>query len=315
MSAKPPDRGEPKDGPDDRPGQQAPEWPAPRQPTIDLNVFATEPEGDGTEPSGGGFRRPTPRPLIVVAVLAALAVISFLLIAGSDSNGDTVAVPVTLVSTTTTVAATTTSVVTTTTAAVTTTVPPTTTSTTTTSVPNIEPAGSPVDIAELTLGVFGIGDLLLGDPAPVVLGRLASSLGQPDAGAGPSVSAGELGTCPGDQITVYRWGPLTVVTRATSDGGEIFYGYRLDGRNSDPQAPAAAMKTLSGLGLGDTVARARSIYSDLFAVEMIDHPVEGPAFEIREDGVLLWGPVTSTQNDGIIQGIFALDPCGGPLSG
>ena len=187
----------------------------------------------------------------------------------------------------------------------------TTTSTATTTAPPtpfIEPVGDPVDLEDLTLSVVGIGPLQLGSNADRVLGALAASLGQPDFDSGP-VTGGAHGTCPEGTFRVVQWGPLGVISRL-EDGTETFDSYRVDLRVPDSTDQTPQLQTLSGFAAGSTTAELEEIYASGFRVTYTDHPVQGEIFELSSgQGFLLWGPITTSNEDGIVQGIFSPETC------
>ncbi len=178
-------------------------------------------------------------------------------------------------------------------------------------VPPIEPSGTPLDLRDLRLAANAIGPIGFGAPAPQALGRLVSSLGEPTTDTGDFVSSGEMGTCPGDTIRVATWGPLAAVAIPGGDG-QVLGGFRLDLALGGLETRAATISTLSGLRAGDTVEEMQTIYED-FTIDFIEEPDLGLIFELRranEADLLLWGPVTSDEPDGIVTGIFSPDPCG-----
>lgn len=187
-----------------------------------------------------------------------------------------------------------------------------TTAATTTPLLFIEPVGEGLDISDLALSALGIGPLSIGSDAEPVLGILTASLGQPDHDSGLFTSAGEYGTCVGDEVRTLGWGSLVVITGLGVDTGASFIGYALDARLPDAGGPEADLETLSGLRAGDTVATLRSIYEGRFELRFATHPVEGPIFEVGGNGgVLLWGPLSSTGPEGVVQGIFSPMVCAG----
>ena len=208
----------------------------------------------------------------------------------------------TTLSTTTT---TTTEAPTTTTAAPTT----TTTTTTTTTLPPIEATGVPIPIEELTLGAFAFGPFSFDADTPY-LGRLVASLGQPDT-AQPAGT--ELGLCEGEEGTAYSWDSFTAVFRQDGEVEELV-GYRLDQNAGDD--PTQTMASVSGLQIGDTIARLQAIYtqSGLGFVE-IEGQQHFLLLRSSDGATLLWGPVTDTTDDGVIQGIYSPYICdGGPVA-
>jgi hypothetical protein len=234
-----------------------------------------------------------------IATVIAVAAVGWLIFNALSGDDDGTALP----TTTTTIATTTVPE---------TTIPPETTTTTTTpettttTPPLVEPAGDPIAAADLGLGAFALGPLEFGTDAGAALGRLAATFGQPDAITDIS---GDLGLCRDQAGRAASWGPLTVVTGVEPDGAEAIVGYRL---GNDPAAVTGGLATLSGLTVGDTTERLETVYSQ-FTVEYRDTE-EGPIFVLvrTTDGVtLLWGPVTATTPDGIVEGIYSPNPCDG----
>lgn len=196
----------------------------------------------------------------------------------------------------------------------------TTTTTTTTPVPStltsvpadpIEPVGDPLAISDLRLAAGGIGPILIGRPAAEALGRLVASLGPPDGDSGVTVATGAFGACAGEPVRVVRWGPLAAIVTYDADGAGLFSAYRLDLSLGGLDSRAATISTLSGLRAGDTVTDLQRIYAD-FTIEYVDEPGIGPIFELRQIGetaLLIWGPVTSFEDDGLVTGIYSTDAC------
>ncbi len=173
--------------------------------------------------------------------------------------------------------------------------------------PAIEPVGEPLALADLSLGVDGIGPLEIGADADTVLGRLAATFGAPDEDRA-LVSDGTFSGCPGEAVRVVRWGTLAVTTIPGS-AGEVFAGYRVDLSFAD-EAAGPALETISGLRAGDTVADLRAVYAglDLQFFESVD----GAVFELRRpsDGtLLLTGPLTGVDPASVVRGIYSPDLC------
>ena len=173
-------------------------------------------------------------------------------------------------------------------------------------------AGDPVPVADLALAVDAVGPIELGTPAADAIGRLIASLGDPDADDGPMISTGAFGTCQGDVERLVRWGPFIAIVIVAEDGTETFVGYRLDFSYGDLNSPATDLATLSGVRAGDPVLRLEQVYEafDLRYEVMADL---GNTFQLysRNSGeLLLWGPVTSSESNGIVLGIYAPDACG-----
>ena len=233
--------------------------------------------------------------LVAVGVVAVIGWFGYQALTGTDDG-----TPAPTTTTTTTVAD------------VTSTVPPDTTTsteettTTTATTPVIEPVGDPIAAADLALGAFAIGPLEFDTDAATALGRLAATFGAPDA---VTDIAGDLGLCRDQAGRAVSWGPLTVVTGLEPDGTEAIVGYRL---GNDPSTAAGGLTTLSGLGVGDTVEQLTTIYA-AFNVEFRDTE-EGIIFVLirtTDDVTLLWGPVTASTPDGVVEGINSPNACDG----
>lgn len=231
-------------------------------------------------------------PAILLVAAAAVWALVFL-----DNNGTsttTVAAPTTTAAVTTTTAA-----VTTTTAAVTTTTGEATTTTTIAYPPPSAwpPVGDPIDTSDLTLKAAAIGPLDFGISAEEAAGALVASLGEAE-------DSGVDGLCPPQESYFLQWGEL----KAIFDGSEpesSFVSYRYGDVGSNTELGLA---TLSGLELGDTVADLKAIYS---AFTITFEVIEGQDnFRLLDGGeLLLWGPVTSSDDAGIVVGINSPSPC------
>jgi hypothetical protein len=177
----------------------------------------------------------------------------------------------------------------------------------------IAPVGNALAIADLQLQSDGIGPVTVGLPADQALGRLVASLGAPDADTGLVQATGEFGACAGEQVRIVRWGPLVVVVTSV-DGVERLASYRVDLQYGGLDSRAATLATLSGLRAGDTIADLETIYAD-FTIEYLTQPDVGLVFELRrptDSELLLWGPITSADADGLVGGIYAVDACAAP---
>jgi hypothetical protein len=235
--------------------------------------------------------------LIPIILLVAVIVVWILVFLDGGSATETTT---TVAETTTTVAETTTTVAETTTTVAETTTTVAETTTTVAAFPPTSawpPLGDPIDTAELTLKADGIGPLEVGAPLAEVAGRLTASLGEAER-------AGVDGLCPTGEGYWLLWGDLKVIASGFGEGA-TFVSYRYEDAGSDTDL---GLTTLSGLALGDTVADLQRIYSQFtIAFEVIegkDH------FRLVDGGdLLLWGPVSSTEADGIIEGIYSPGPC------
>lgn len=178
--------------------------------------------------------------------------------------------------------------------------------------PEFTASGNPVDIADLTLAVDSIGPIKLGTSAPRSVGRLITSLGPPDEDSGAVESTGLYGTCPGDTERIVRWGPLVAVVIVDDDGTQTLAGYRLDTAYGGLGSPAADLKSLSGLKLGNSVERLESIYEG-FEITYDPHPDLDEIYQLKSSktgNLLLWGPLGASQGSGgYIRGIYSPDAC------
>ena len=193
---------------------------------------------------------------------------------------------------------------TTTTQAPTTTAAPSTTTTSTTipGLASIESVGNAIPMSSLTLKAGGIGPLVIGDAAPDAVGRLAASLGRPEE---IGTADEELGLCEGEDGRFVRWAGLTVVVSGTLEDG-VFAGYRFE----EQAVPTMHLDlaTPSGLRVGDPVSALNEIY----AAYKIDYVSDGGTdlFGLSdEQGLLLWGPVSSIEDSGRVEGIHSPDAC------
>lgn len=174
-------------------------------------------------------------------------------------------------------------------------------------------SGQPVALADLTLSVDAIGPVEFGTPAADAVGRLISSLGEPDEDSGPVVSTGAYGTCSGETERIVRWGPFVAIVVVDPDGTETFAAYRLDFTYTDDlSVDTVNLETLSGLKAGFSVLQLEQIYSTFdLQYEVIDEV--GQTFQLyssNSGNLLLWGPVTSDETTGIVLGIYSPDACG-----
>ncbi len=174
-----------------------------------------------------------------------------------------------------------------------------------------EAVGDAIPIAELGLAVDAIGPIALGSPAADAIGRLVAAFGEPDEDSGPVTSTGAFGACVGDTERIVRFGPLATVVVIDADGTETFAGYRLDLAFGGLSHPAASLETLSGLAAGDSVRRLEQVY-EAFDVAILTDPELDNVFELRSrntGNLLLWGPVSSPEDDGFVRGIYSPDAC------
>jgi len=240
---------------------------------------------------------------IIPALIAAVAVIVLVLFGLGllDSSGGTAVAPTTSLPVPTTAPVTIPPTPTTTVEASTTTsttVPPTT-------IPDpgsIAPVGDPIPMSSLTLKAGGIGPIGFGDTAAEAIGRLVSSIGEPSE---TGKADEDLGLCAGDDGRFARWDGLTAIVSGTFDDG-TFVGYRYDAVSVPTMQ--LDLSTPSGLRVGDSVARLNQIYAS-YQIDYVS-TAGTDMFRLSDgDGVLLWGPVTSIEDSGRVEGIYAPDAC------
>ena len=231
-------------------------------------------------------------PAILLVAAAAVWALVFL-----DDNGTTAttfAAPTTTVAVTPTTAGGTTP----STEATTTTVEAPTTTTIAYPPPSAwSPIGDPIDTSDLTLKAAAIGPLDFGITIEAAAGALTASLGEAEA-------SGVDGLCPPEESYFLQWGELKAIFDGF-DPASTFVSYRYEDVGSGTELGLA---TLSGLELGDTVADLKAIYSAFtIAFEVIDGEDH---FRLLDGGeLLLWGPVTSSDDAGIVVGIYSPSPC------
>jgi hypothetical protein len=182
--------------------------------------------------------------------------------------------------------------------------PSTTTSTTTTTVAYPpadawEAVGDPIPITELELKASGIGSIALGSSISETAGALVASLGNAD------IAGFDSDLCASQEWYWLTWGDLKAIFDGYTDNA-TFIAYRYD--TAGPGTPDPTLETLSGIRLGDTVAALQSTYSSYTVsfevIEGRDH------FRLLEGGeLLLWGPVTSAEPQGTVEGVYSPDPC------
>ncbi|KAA3641894.1 MAG: hypothetical protein DWP92_00360 [Armatimonadetes bacterium] len=255
-------------------------------------------------PSGQPPGSPLLTGLILGLLLVAISVAVFQLF-GSDDNG-------TAVGTTTT----------TTTAGgdTTTTVPDTdTTTTSSTTIPSTDPypaVDPPIPAEDLKMRTDGLGvmdndikDIVFGTEADVAIGRLVASFGEP-VDTGWQTSTDQWGVCAGDLERILTFETFAAIV-TKSGGQEVFNGYRNDINFGLIEEPPAAIETLSGLKIGDTVADLNSIYESQ-VVTFGSDPKLGSTYTVTSAAsgtVLLWGPVQGQDDSDRIIGIYAPDVC------
>jgi hypothetical protein len=271
--------------------------------SVDLAEYDREPAGSPVSAAPGlsnAPRRPGNRVLIPIAVAVGalvvyLAVFWLFVDRGGEGPGETAGT--TLPAQQTTVPATEAPATTVTTAT-----PATTTLLPTTTLAPIEPIGEAVPLEDLTLGAFAIGPVDFGSKGAEAVGRLVASLGQPDAIEPAGTAEGLCDGTPGELIA---WGGLSVIV-AGEGGDAVLAGYRLDitASGGDDQR----LRTISGLGLGDSRDQLQDTYPTAVA---IDGP-DGAAFVVTAstDGkTLLWGTLAESGGAAVVSGIYSPRAC------
>ena len=87
----------------------------------------------------------------------------------------------------------------------------------------------------------------------------------------------------------------------------MFAGYRVDQSYASIGFPV--LRTISRLGIGDTVATLESTYP---RVRYTDDPDLGLVYQVvgSSGSLQIWGPVTSTDSTGEVTGIYSPNSCG-----
>lgn len=155
-----------------------------------------------------------------------------------------------------------------------------------------------------------IPDITFGTEAETAIGRFVASFGTQTDDTGWQVSTGGFGVCAGDFERIVTFGTYAAIV--TKQGGqELYNGYRQDLVFGEISDPTAALETLSGLKLGDTVETLRGIYAGE-TVSFQDDPGLGNVFLVEgstSGNLLLWGPVEGEEPGDRITGIYAPDVC------
>ena len=136
--------------------------------------------------------------------------------------------------------------------------------------PDPAPTTDVAPLASLELAVDGIGDVLFGLDPDTVVADVSARFGSPDLDSGwipaePNI----FGNCPGEQMRAIGWGSLVAIfiDDGTSDLGGFFYTYTYgydyaeNAGGFDPRG--LALTTAGGVGLGTSVATAKTEFNDL----------------------------------------------------
>jgi hypothetical protein len=179
------------------------------------------------------------------------------------------------------------------------------------------PVGDPIPVEDLKMRadgfkveVDGVSDIVFGTDADSAIGQLVASFGASTQDTGWQVSTEQFGVCNGDFERIVYFGPFAAIV-TKPDGQEIFNGYRSDLQFGDLTNPTASLETLSGLKIGDTVAKLKDVYSGE-TVEFSTDPKLGEIYQViggSTGNLLLWGPVDGTADDDRVIGIYAPDVC------
>jgi len=283
--------GEP-DGPDETATDATPAVVPPPPPPLepdDTGEFAFAAWSEPPQDEGGGRSKAWLVPVGIIAAI--LAAVAFLVFGGSTTT------------TTTTIAALSTTTQPETASTSATSVTTTTQLTTTTAIayPQPEdwpPSGEPIDIDDLTLKQAAIGPIDIGTPIDDVAGALTASLGE-------ATASGIDNLCPPDESYWLRFGQLTAIFDGF-DSDSVFVSYRYDEPEGTDEE--LGLKTLSGIAIGDTVEDLIDTYTQFtISFEIIDTKDH---FRLSDGGeLLLWGPVSSIDPAGLIEGIYSPTAC------
>ena len=260
--------------------------------TLDLSA---DDVGDQVEPSTPPFRRVIP---VVLAASAALvvAMFAFGLLDGEPAPIEEAA-PTTAVSTT---AAPPTSLL-----VPATTAPPPTSTVPTTTIPDpaaVNAWGDPIATTRLALHQGGVGPIETGRPALEAIGQLVASLGPPESVAAAGV---EDGLCADQDGRVFRWAELHAIVLGTLRDG-TFVGYRYE----EPAVPTSLLDlaTPSGIRLGDDIATLNEVYAS-YSITYETAGTESTFSLFDGEELLLWGPVSSSEQNGRVEGIYSPPAC------
>ena len=245
---------------------------------------------------------------IAVLVLAVYGVIFAVLLSRTGEDVAAIVTTTTAAPTTTAVDQPTSTTVPQATTSSTTSTTTSTTSTTTTLVP-IPASGEPVALGDLRLGAGQLGPLRFGEDGDAA-GILVSTFGQPDT---YFAIGEESGLCPTETGRAVLWGPLTAIFR---DGGdtEVLVGYVLDADAAPGRShPAEQLRTLSGIGLGDSTDDIDNAYGNV-SYEQVDGADAYLVLSSEDGRTLVWG-VLSGDDPPVIRSIASPRACdGGPFS-
>lgn len=158
--------------------------------------------------------------------------------------------------------------------------------------------GDPIELVDLTLKADGIGPIDIGTPIADAAGALTASLGE-------ATEAGIDGLCPPDESYWLQFGQLTAIFDG-HDSSATFVSYKYD----EPTGSEIelGLMTPSGIAIGDTVDDLISTYTQYtISNEVIDSK---DYFRLSDGGeLLLWGPLSSADPEGIIEGIYSPSAC------
>jgi hypothetical protein len=272
--------------------------PAEAGPSTELTVDLSA--DDDTE-GASHFRRAIP---LVLGLSAVLVVAMFGLGLLDGQEAPTVA-PTTTPSTTEMLAAPVTEPPSTTANPTTTTAPAPTTTVPATTIPPPSAVGvwgEPVALSRLTLKANAIGPIAVGSRASEAIGRLVASLGTPEE---IGAAGTDFGLCAGDDGRFVRWAELVAIVSGTLTDG-TFVGYRYE----EPAVPTSHidLATPSGVHLGDDLATVNETYAKY---SIAYESANGSSTFRLSDGeeLLLWGPISSTEESGRVLGIFSPPAC------
>jgi hypothetical protein len=142
--------------------------------------------------------------------------------------------------------------------------------------------------------------LRVGSNGTIAVERLAGTFGQPTDIV--PLAGGEAGICDGETGRIVYFGGVGAIL-VGEPGDEVFGGYVYV---DEPGHPSEGLVTLSGAGIGDTVAEVDAVYAgSLVRVGEVDGRPHLFILRSSDRRTLLWGPLRGDGDDAVLAGINA----------